>query len=242
MKVAVLTTQTPHHAYFVRELAAAFPVASVVLETNALKAPFDTAHELEQRRDEYERQVFFGGRDPSIADLAPTRSFPSVNDEACLDHLRGLAADVLVVFGTGIIRPGLIAVNPRGIVNLHGGDPREYRGLDSHLWAIYHGDWENLVTTLHRVNPALDDGETVLMARVPVARGMQLHQLRRSNAEVCVRLVVSALAMRERLGGFVSTPQGKRGRYYSFMPAPLKEICRRKFDAWAAKLPAEGAP
>ena len=241
MRIAILTTDTVHHAYFVREMAKHFPPAVVVLERKAHKPHFETGHPFESLRDAYETGVFFGGKAPAIESLAPTHSFASINESGVLSLLSGVAPEVIIVFGTGKIGRELIGLRPQAILNLHGGDPREYRGLDSHLWAIYHGDFGGLVTTLHHLNPELDDGDIILQGSLRVEKGMELHQLRRSNAEVCARLGLSALDMFARNGGFTSVPQRKHGRYYSFMPAPLKEICLRKFKAHTERLP-DGSP
>jgi methionyl-tRNA formyltransferase len=237
MKWIILTTETVHHAHFVSEAAKGFPVAAVVLERNGLKPAFDTAHPMEAQRDAFESQVFFGGKTPAIASLAPTYAFDSINEAGVRALISDIAPDVIVVFGTGRIGRELIGLRPGSILNLHGGDPREYRGLDSHLWAIYHSDFGGLVTTLHHLNENLDDGDIVLQGALRVAQGMELHQLRRSNTEVCVKLALGALDMHARHGGFVSTPQGRRGRYYSFMPSPLKEVCRKRFKLHAERLP-----
>lgn len=236
MKWILLTTETVHHAHFLRETAKHLPPSAVLVETKVNKAPFETFHPLEAARDAYESEAFFGGRTPALASLAPVREFATVNDPAALSLIAGIAPDLILVFGTGKIGRDLIGLASGNIVNLHGGDPREYRGLDSHLWAVYHGDFGGLVTTLHHLNEDLDDGDIILQGSVPVARGMELHQLRRANTEVCVRLSLAALEMRAH-GGLVSAPQGRKGRYYSFMPAPLKEICRKKFKAHAERLP-----
>ena len=53
MRVVILTTQTPHHVYFVREIAAAASVTLVMAETRSLTPPFDTAHPFESERDRY---------------------------------------------------------------------------------------------------------------------------------------------------------------------------------------------
>ena len=74
------------------------------------------------------------------------------------------------------------------------GDPRQYRGLDTHLWAIYHGDFGGLVTCLHHVDLQLDTGDIVDCRPVPIARDMELHELRAANTRVCVELIRSALA------------------------------------------------
>ena len=58
---------------------------------------------------------------------------------------------------------------------------------------------------------------------------MALHELRQVNTEICVRLTLDALAGFVRVGRFVGQAQRRLGRYYSFMPAVLKDLCVERF-------------
>jgi methionyl-tRNA formyltransferase len=120
---------------------------------------------------------------------------------------------------------------------LHGGHPEEYRGLDSHLWAIYHEDFNNLVTTLHHVDPELDAGDVVLQEQLALTPGMELWQLRAVNTRACVRLCALALASLTQFDWLPARKQVTAGRYYSFMPAEFKAICIKKFAKYTAALP-----
>jgi len=82
------------------------------------------------------------------------------------------------VFGTGVLRAEVLEVQPRKTLNLHGGDPEEYRGLDTHLWAIYEEKFSALVTTLHRVDKGIDTGEIVERTALRLKKSMELFQLR----------------------------------------------------------------
>lgn len=228
MRVAILTTQTPHHVYFAREIAARHAGVLVMEETQILSAPFPTFHPFEAERDRHECDVWFGGADPRLRDVAETETVSSLNDDRAVARLGTFRPDWVFVFGTGRLSPAVIAACPDCMTNLHGGDPGEYRGLDSHLWAIYHGDFEGLVTTLHRVAPDLDSGDIIGIKPIPLRRGMNLHELRRANAEVCLELSEKALAD-VRNGTLKSRPQTRTGRYYSFMPDVLKGSCVTKF-------------
>jgi methionyl-tRNA formyltransferase len=235
MRVVILTTQTPHHAYFIREIGARHPNVLVLEETRAAMPPFPTFHPFEAERDAYERDSWFEGADPRLKDLAETETFASLNDETAVRRLAAHRPDVAMVFGTGRLSRAAIAACPDGMINLHGGDPQEYRGLDTHLWAIYHGDFEGLVTTLHRVAPDLDSGDIISRRPIALTRGLKLHQLRRLNTEVCVALVEKALVDFQN-GALKSMPQTRKGRYYSFMPDVLKIVCVAKFHKYTDKL------
>ncbi len=236
MRLVILTTETLHHCHFVREVTASNPVDLVVIERNHPIAPFDTHHAYEDQRDSYELATWFGDGRASIEEFAETLEVKSANDPNAIGRLRRIQPEAILVFGTAKLSRAVIETCPHGIVNLHGGDPEHYRGLDSHLWAIYHGDYEHLQVTLHRVNERLDDGDIVAQRRLPLRRRMGIHELGRVNTEVCVDVVRTALGQWGRDGGFTSTPQSQRGRYYSFMPAVLKELCKSKFEAYTRDL------
>ena len=236
MRVAVLTTDTPHHAYFVRAIAAAFPLAGVVVETATCPAPFETAAAFERDRDDYERSVLLGDWTGHLEDIADTRRVASINDADGRTVLAALAPDVSLVFGTGRLRAPALAAATIACLNLHGGNPEEYRGLDTHLWAIYHRDFDNLVTTLHHVDLGLDTGAIVAPAQLPVHRTIRIHELRAINSRACVALALMALRTLEAAGTVPSRRQVRRGRYYSFMPTALKEACARAFHAHVGSL------
>ena len=233
MKTAILTTDTVHHAYFVRELASRDLVDLVLAEDVGVSN--QPVHQLDRDRDDHERSRWFGGGEAVLGEYCEALEVPSVNSDAAIDVLRKAAPDVVVVFGTGILRAPVIDVCGEGLVNLHGGHPERYRGLDSHLWAIYHSDLRGLVTTLHRVDRELDTGDVVLAADLPLGSCEDLSELRAVNTELCVDLVVSAVEMRRSVGRFMSRRQATRGRYYSAMPNELKDVCVKRFLSLVGK-------
>ena len=193
MKIAVLTTQTPHHAFFVREIAARFDRVHVFCESQGLRAPLDISHPFEAERDQFERHNWFQSADPRLDEFVQVTTVDTMNGAEGISALASWQPNVAIVFGTGRLSSAVIENGPRCFLNLHGGDPEEYRGLDTHLWAIYHSDFGGLVTTLHRVNSSLDDGEICLQESIVISAGMHLHELRRANTEACVRLAIAGV-------------------------------------------------
>jgi methionyl-tRNA formyltransferase len=237
MRIAVLTTRTPHHCWFVRQLAERHPLALVMVETRRHAPQFPVHHSFEDDRDQFELETWFGGQEAEFADEPAVVEVSSANHESSLVRLADASPDIVITFGVGRLHESVLAICPDGIVNLHGGDPEQYRGLDTHLWAIYHEEFAGLVTTLHRIATELDAGEIILQAAVPVHRGMPLHALRRANTELCLRLTLEAIAVHAGRGRFLSHPQRCLGRYYSFMPSVLKELCVAKFSRYTEDLP-----
>ena len=137
--------------------------------------------------------------------------------------------DLIIVFGTKPIQNKLIEVKQNKIFNLHGGDPERYRGLDSHLWSIYHNDFSALLSTLHRLVPKLDAGDIVAQCSIPITTNSPLYKLQAMNTEICIKITLNLIDTFVKYGDIASRPQRKLGRYYSAMPKALKTICLQKF-------------
>jgi len=236
VRIFLLTTDTPHHLYYAWRLQQTGYLAAILVETQQLQFPFDTTHPFERERDQYESAELLSGAPATLDELAPVFRTPSVNGPDAVRELRRLRVDVAIVFGTGRLSPEVAGIPSTACLNLHGGNPEAYRGLDSHLWAVYHRDFANLVTTLHFVRPELDTGEIVFSTTLPLASGTALYQLRSINTRACVDMSLLAVAA---LSGGIALPcqnQQGRGRYYSAMPGILKDGCVGKFARHTSSL------
>lgn len=239
LRIAILTTETSHHAYFVREISDRYGPVVVFEERRDISVDFETHHAFEDEQVEIEQAAWFDGKSVSLADYAPVTTYHDVNDPACIAAIQDFNPDALIVFGTGRLSEALLQIKPDRFLNFQSAKPEDYSGIDTHLWCIYHRDFEGLITTLHRVESETDKSGVVLSAAIPVDRGMKLAALRRANTELCVTLAVSALDMLMNFGQFISRPQNYYGRRYSFMPSVLKTLCVKRFEEHTSTLPED---
>jgi methionyl-tRNA formyltransferase len=211
-------------------------VVGCVLETTAVEAPFETGHEYlnEQYRDEVSK--LFDGKECQISDQVPSVLVADINDSSAIEAVQNWQPEVTVAFGVRRLKTETINKLPGILLNLHGGDPEKYRGLDTHLWAIYHSDFDSLVTTLHVLVPRLDTGDIVEQRLIPLRKDMQLYELRAANTEVCIDLVKNAVDTLKNQGKLALIRQRESGRYYSFMPSVLKDQVKRRFEDFTGKL------
>lgn len=236
MNIVILTTETTHHTFYAWRLSQYFPLQAIFVETRCWKPPFETSHSFEDERDNHERSVLLANFKGTLADLSNTHIVESVNSEESISALQAYAPDVLLVFGTGKLHSTVIEIPSAACLNLHGGNPEHYRGLDTHLWAIYHRDFKNLVSTLHKVEAEFDTGEIVSQAQLEVDKNTRLPHLRAINTGACVQMSVQALLSLQSMGSVPSRKQLSRGRYYSSMPSVLKEDCVKKFEHYVSQL------
>lgn len=238
MKIILLTTETTHHQFFVWKLMERYPIHTVMVEDQSHAAPFPTHHEFEAQRDAFERDEFLKGCPCPLDDFTHTKHFGSMNDPESVAYLQQEKPDVILVFGTGKLKPAVFRQAQAAALNLHGGNPEEYRGLDTHLWAVYHRDFTNVVTTLHHLAPRLDTGDLVMDTQLRFPPNTELYQLRAINTQACVNLCESALMLLDQKGWLPGRQQQKLGRYYSFMPTELKEVCVNRFESYVKDLPS----
>ena len=231
LKIGILTTETVHHTFFVRELIKNYTDVTVFCESREVKSkPFETNHPFEKSRDKYEIDKWFKEKRIELEDIVDVKKFLSLNSPEAVKALKIKKLDIVIVFGTGRLKPQVIGINPNRIFNLHGGDPEKYRGLDTHLWAIYHNDFSALMTTLHRLTDKLDTGDIINQTVLPVPKKLPLHALRSLNTEICLKLTINTIQMISQYGEVFSRPQNQIGRYYSAMPKDLKSECIKKFE------------
>jgi methionyl-tRNA formyltransferase len=229
MRLAVLTTDTVHHSYFVKKLATSFSSVCVLVESKRKSFPYETIDGSELIRDSYEKQRWSMETNFTIRDYADSYYLLDINSEESINKIRSYKPNLTIVFGTSILDQKLIDLCAPFIINLHGGDPEYYRGLDSHLWSIFHGDYDSLMTTLHFVSSGIDTGPIILQDQLPLSKVHFLYQLRSVNTETCVQLVSTAINQLLSVGKLCSRPQRNLGRYYSAMPSVLKEVCANKY-------------
>lgn len=85
-----------------------------------------------------------------------------------LAEVRGLSPDLLLVWSYSmLLPPDLIALAPRGAINVHGGLLPEYRGGHVMNWAIANGETQTGVTLAH-IDAGIDTGPVIAEQRFPI--------------------------------------------------------------------------
>ena len=237
MKIIILTTQTIHHTYYVKKITENFDNVVVYCETSVDRLyPYDINHNFELRRNLFELDKWTLKEGDHISKFAQTKCYSSLNCEESLNSLKDENADVVIGFGTSLLSGQLLDIFPEKIFNLHGGDPSRYRGLDSHLWAIYHRDFSSLTSTLHCMDHSFDKGNIVMQGDLRITSGMTIEELRSINTEMCVQMSIALVSISKKIHTIPSRKLLKVGRYYSAMPAFLKEKCEQNFKSYVNNL------
>ena len=222
MNVLVITTNTIHHKIFLSNLNLTRINLNIIFETRQTKFKFATNHPYIIKRDQYEKKFL-----KNFYFEKEIREFKNVNSGKCIDYINKLKPEVILLFGTGKVKKNFLKKFKNiHIVNLHGGNPEEYRGLDSLLWSIYHKDFKNLLTTLHYVDENLDTGKIIKQIKIKT-KGLNIFNLRYLNTMNCIILFNYFLKNMKKIRGI---KQKKIGRYYSAIPSVLIDKCIKNLN------------
>lgn len=125
------------------------------------------------------------------------------------EFLRDLAAvepDIGVVVAYGhILRPDVLALPPRGMVNLHPSLLPALRGAAPIEWAILNG-LETTGVTIMQMEAGMDSGPILLQLPTPIAPDETGGELTERLAELGAQALVEALALLEQ-GALTPRPQ-----------------------------------
>lgn len=169
-------------------------------------------------------------------EYAQVSVFDNINEPKAISRVKAISPDVIIVVGTRKLSKIFLQASNCLIVNLHGGDPCKYRGLDSHFWAMYHKDFDSFDICLHHVTAELDSGDIIQKEKMDINASSKIEHLRLINTECAVKMTINFMNDLCAKRKLKNNPQERKGRYYSFMPSCLKEIAINNFNRFCLSL------
>jgi methionyl-tRNA formyltransferase len=187
----------------------------------ALEALLGSAHEVVQVVTQPDRARGRGQRMSAgpVKVLAVERGIQVLQPEKLAreswhEAMSAAAPEIGVVAAYGKILPDwLLALPPRGFINVHASLLPAYRGASPIHRAIMNGDRETGVTIM-RVVKALDAGAMLAKAAVPIGPDDRTDEVERVLAEIGGRLLVETVD-RLAAGPIAETPQDDRLATYA---------------------------
>jgi methionyl-tRNA formyltransferase len=150
------------------------------------------------------------------------------NDGECVETLKRYAPDVLLVFGTSILKPHVLEIPSGYALNIHGGIVPAYRNVHCDFWALYRRDLENVGVSIIHLDPGIDSGDVALQGRVEVTAGDSIFKVKARLTQLAADLALEALRQ-AREGTLPRQPQdsGDSGFYRTPTARQLVELFLR---------------
>lgn len=229
MRIALLATDSPPALRCAGSLANAYDLCGILVRTAAPTLPFATVHDLDGEQAAYEADAWFGGGTPNLADAAPVHPVADMTGTDAAAMLKSLNPDVVVALNVGPLSSAIIDMMENRALVLHAGDPQEYRGEDTHLWAVYHGDERHLESVVQYASPEPNGGSVLVSTPLDLPPEMPLAGLRWAVTDGCITGMVKVLKFFDGGGMLSVTRLQQLGKLYTPMPAVLKDYCRTQF-------------
>lgn len=139
-----------------------------------------------------------------------------VREEECVNQLRAMEIDAIVVAAFGQILPKSILSIPKyGCVNIHASLLPKYRGAAPIQWAIIDGEKETGITTM-LMNEGLDTGDMLEKIVIPIGEKETGGSLHHKLSAAGGPLILSTLEKLQK-GTLTPTPQTDEGTCYAKM-------------------------
>ncbi len=178
LSVVILCGQSPRHLYFANQVAKACKPLAIIQESGH-NAPFMKLIKLllkpkslwrkinrwlrdrKRYRGNKEAEFFFANAVAQLAHPELKVEVPHINHPEVIELIDRYQPDLILVFGTSLLKGALLEKGRLGIINLHGGLSPEYRGADCTFWALYNQEPEKVGCTVHYINAGIDTGHII---------------------------------------------------------------------------------
>jgi folate-dependent phosphoribosylglycinamide formyltransferase PurN len=222
MRAILLTSTFRRHRFVANYLASRCELAGVWQEAKT----FVPERYAQSPGDEAVIRQHFAARDLSEAQyfaadaevrLAP-RAVHHVDASGCnlvaeTETMTALQPDVVLVFGTGLLREPLLSAFAGRMINLHLGLSPYYRGAGTNFWPLVNREPEYVGATIHYLDNGIDTGAIIAHARPEVTRGDGPHDLGNKTIVAAAKLLADAAEAHVH-GRVAAVAQAGGGRLY----------------------------
>lgn len=171
----ILTSNAPRHVYFANRLTSQFDVKGIISEPkfDYFAKQRDESELVRQHFEQlarYEKQYL--GEFISFPDCPTLRiDNQRINEAETLKWALDMKADVVLLFGTGILGTGWLSAFEERIVNLHLGYSPRYRGAATLFWPFVHDELEFVGATIHLAEASVDGGAILKIVTPNIEQG-----------------------------------------------------------------------
>lgn len=182
-RAIVLTSTMRRHTFVANALASQLEIVGVWQEEKSFQPLTYAASPDEETvitrhfdaRDASEEAYFAEHREVH----APVRRLPpgGCNAVAEIEAMRRMRPDVVLVFGTGLLKQPFIDAFSGNIINIHLGLSPYYRGAGTNFWPLVNGEPEYCGATIHFLDIGVDTGPIITHVRPQIRSGDGPHDI-----------------------------------------------------------------
>lgn len=235
MKLFWIGGSHPRHLYYINQICKEFPLSGAIIEIreNLLPVPPEGIAEGDRinfikhfgNRELAEKKYFGDQKLPECPIYKISRG--AVNSEESVDFIKSIHPDLVIVFGSGLIKPPLSKVLPKQTVNLHLGISPRYRGAATLFWPFYFLEPAYAGSTFHYIVDEPDAGEIIHQVTPDLDPADGIHDVACKTVVKSASEAVALLKIFADKGSWVTRKQKASGKNFlesDFKPEHLRVI------------------
>lgn len=235
MKIVCISGNHSRHLYYLNEISKKFEIEGSIIQSreNVLPTPPENISDGDrknfirhfQTRDEKERE-YFGDQKYPNHDILETQP-ELLNSEKSVKFLTEKKPDVVLVFGSDLIKEPLRNHLPNDSINLHLGISPRYRGAACLFWSFYFLEPNLAGSTFHYLLSEPDAGEVIHQSLPELSETDGLHDVGCKTVLVSAQDICKLLEMRNGQNSWKRYKQKGTGKNFlsrDFRPEHLRLI------------------
>lgn len=239
MRIAWIGGSHPRHLYYINTIAAEYPLAGALIEARENLIPQPPDRLLASDRANFVRH--FENRARAEARFFGEQPYPDcprletddedLNSQRSVEFILSVEPDLVLIFGSGLVKDPLYAALPRHAINLHLGLSPRYRGAATLFWPFYFLEPPYAGTTFHYIVAEPDAGDVVHQVTPELAAGDGIHDVACKAVVASANDAVELLRVFEQEGRWRTHRQ--RGTGKNFLASDFKaEHLRMIYDVY----------
>lgn len=116
-----------------------------------------------------------------------------VNEAKCLIFIKKVKPDVIIIYGTGIVKKAFLEAVHVPILNIHTGILPTYRNVHSDFWAYKNKDYTQIGTSIIYLDAGVDTGDIAVMNKLHVNDKTSLLEIKVENLKQIPSMLITVL-------------------------------------------------
>lgn len=235
MRILWIGGSHPRHLSYINTVQQAFPLAGAIVERRGALVPLppDDVSDHDRRNfiEHFDRRAraeekYFG--DPPFPDCPILEvAHEELNTFRSVEFARQIRPDLVLVFGSGLIKDPLASALPEHTINLHLGLSPRYRGAATLFWPFYFLEPPYAGTTFHYIVSEPDAGDVIHQVVPELEAGDGIHDVACKAVLAAAKEALPLLQIFERDGHWKRHKQRATGKNFlasDFKPEHLRVI------------------
>lgn len=178
-----------------------------------------------KEREAAERKFFGEQKMPQCKYLEV--EFDDLNSISSVDFVKSVNPDLVLIFGSGLIKEPLYSHLPKHSINLHLGLSPRYKGSATLFWPFYFLEPNFAGSTFHYIIDAADAGDIIHQVTPKLERSDGIHDVACKSVIVSSEAIIRLLEIFKKSGRWKTHKQRSMGKLFlnsDFKPEHLRVI------------------